>query len=738
MESNYEHSGPIARLIQLLHENEDKLWASITQLVKYKKDKYSRKLYNPLSGQGIIKDIETAQDKYIDTLCKFGLKKEELVYILSDNPTHINEIKIDVLSSADEQSLSLLEFDFAYAIRTIKKNSILDITKQALAALLRIDLPDPTESSEDNSENNTPVQQRKIRNEPKKQPKPKVPKVTKTSKRVAWPGEEAERAWLNLTRREKQRILTEMWINRDPYEEFVTLEEKLIEPLYQRYQQMQYLQDNVSAILERDSTALQRDGKFEKISKYANEETQCRGIPAFFGNQAQNDVWEYARAENSEYFTALQEYTTVKDILTKIDAILQTIATPQGKRVYLEKLIETIVQFDQAVTSRTDLKQWLYNEVKAFLDLWQVFRTKHLNLSLEGPPGSGKTTIAERLGPIFSRLGILLLGKYRIVSTSDLVGQYVGETANKVKGILTSMLESVLFIDEAYAVACRNPIPQEGPPGQIIYDQYGIEAINELVNFLDKNAGNIMVIVAGYQRDMQYCFFGANSGLERRFPKRYILVDMPAQDLRKVLLNRLRNIINEPTSSTLTPSAQSCVERVFDATPMYWINQAGDMNNLAEKLAAQKASKGAPLTDADVNETILEMFQNKDLSRMQTLPRTVDRMENWSVDRIQTFLDKQTYLLPEEKDALGQMLKTGDRLASLTSDDVYWLNPVSEYNLIATINEEKGKTAKRIKDFFNDQVQEYCTPSKFAPQIPLVPESVIGNGAERRRAPWRK
>ena len=95
--NKYEPSEYIARLVQHLRSNEDKLWNSITQLVKYKKDKYSRKLYNPLSGQGIIKDIETAQDKYITTLCKFGLKKEELIYILSDNPTHINEIKLGLL-----------------------------------------------------------------------------------------------------------------------------------------------------------------------------------------------------------------------------------------------------------------------------------------------------------------------------------------------------------------------------------------------------------------------------------------------------------------------------------------------------------------------------------------------------------------------------------------------------------------------------------------------------------------
>lgn len=702
-----QYSKYIGELILYLQEdqktNNPKLWQSINNLVKYKKAKYNRKLFDPITGKGVIDDIEVAQDKFINSLCSFGLTKDEVVYILSSDPTKIKEIKLSSFTKEQDQELIQKEYDFGYLLKRIEKENAQDKTKRGLATLLNI---------------------------PNKYfPTAKGKGEKAESHILEWPSDIAEITWLNLPRSQKGKLIIDLWMNKDnsEYSEFTKLNFVTIERLFQYYTIQDHKQTEIDGQIEKDSAILKKDNKYEKILKYSNKETQCDNAPAFFGKQSDSDIWQYAKNENPGYFSALSEYSAINDILNKIETIIKDTATPAGKKKYFDQLIKAIEIFDFTTlgSSRDDLKQWLFDEVVSFLDLWTVFRKKHLNITLEGPPGSGKTTIAEGLGPIFSKLGILLIGKYKIVSRSDLVGQYIGETANKVKGILNSMMESVLFIDEAYAIACSNPITSSNDTN-IQFDQYGIEAINEIVNFLDKNSGSVMIIAAGYERDMQSCFFGANVGIERRFPKRYRLVDMPADDLSNIFINRLKDTVqNTNIDETLTQGAQICINQLFQETPMYWVNQSGDMINLAAIIAGKKAARNQPLDAIDIYNTITEMFSTKDLSRMQNLPQQIEqeKMANWGINKIQSFLNDQSYLSEQELETLKSMLTTGDRIEKLVSSDIDWMDPASKYNLIETIKEEKKRSNLKIKDFFNTKSNEYC--NKPRPPPPQQPGGIM-------------
>ena len=106
-----------------------------------------------------------------------------------------------------------------------------------------------------------------------------------------------------------------------------------------------------------------------------------------------------------------------------------------------------------------------------------------------------------------------------------MVASFLGQTANKTRIQLYSSLEGVLFIDEAYQVG--------GCPNE---DAYGMESLTELVAFLEKYIGISIVIVAGYEKEMEMCFFDRNEGLRRRFPIKYQLSPYNSAVLFKILL----------------------------------------------------------------------------------------------------------------------------------------------------------------------------------------------------------
>lgn len=200
--------------------------------------------------------------------------------------------------------------------------------------------------------------------------------------------------------------------------------------------------------------------------------------------------------------------------------------TRESDETILVNCFNAFARFENQVLgqARDNIKSELYSFMYTFLQAPQFFSTSMMNFALLGGAGVGKTAVAMALADVLSNLGILLTHSTRICSRADLVGSYVGQTANKTRRVLVDSLEGVLFIDEAYAVAQGNTSSQK-------FDSFGREALNELVNFLDKNAGRLVVIAAGYPGAMNEYFFGANEGLPRRFPHVWTLLGYSAQDL---------------------------------------------------------------------------------------------------------------------------------------------------------------------------------------------------------------
>ena len=147
----------------------------------------------------------------------------------------------------------------------------------------------------------------------------------------------------------------------------------------------------------------------------------------------------------------------------------------------------------------------------------------YLHTVIYGPPGTGKTEVAKIMGKIYSKLGILKKGFFKKATRSDFVAGYLGQTAMKTKELIEECLGGVLFIDEAYALGNN-----EGR------DSFAKEAIDTLCEGLSNHKNDIMVIIAGYEKELNDCFFSFNQGLDSRFPWRFKTEDYKPEELKLI------------------------------------------------------------------------------------------------------------------------------------------------------------------------------------------------------------
>ena len=144
-----------------------------------------------------------------------------------------------------------------------------------------------------------------------------------------------------------------------------------------------------------------------------------------------------------------------------------------------------------------------------------------MHMIFTGNPGTGKTTIARLVARYLKAIGALKGGQLVEVTRADLVGRYTGHTAPLTNSVIESALGGVLFIDEAYSLYRGDQ------------DSFGLEAIDTLVKGMEDHRDELVVILAGYTREME-TFLTANSGLASRFPNRIEFPDYTAEELLQI------------------------------------------------------------------------------------------------------------------------------------------------------------------------------------------------------------
>lgn len=150
---------------------------------------------------------------------------------------------------------------------------------------------------------------------------------------------------------------------------------------------------------------------------------------------------------------------------------------------------------------------------------------------LYGPPGTGKTEIAQIIGDIFCKLDILKKKNFVKVTRSDLIAGYLGQTAIKTKDVIKKAIGGVLFIDEVYALGNSEK-----------RDSFSKECIDTLCESLSYYKNDLMVIIAGYEKDINECFFSYNEGLESRFAWRLNIEKYNGDEICEIFYKKVADI----------------------------------------------------------------------------------------------------------------------------------------------------------------------------------------------------
>jgi hypothetical protein len=184
---------------------------------------------------------------------------------------------------------------------------------------------------------------------------------------------------------------------------------------------------------------------------------------------------------------------------------------------------------------------------------------------IQGSPGVGKTTLGSLLSKIYSKLGLIddFNGNFKIFKRSDLIGEYLGQTAVKTQKAIDSCLGGVMFIDEAYSIGASGRDESSG--------SYARECIDTINQNLTEKAGQFICIIAGYEDLLQNNFFALNHGLERRFPIKFTIQKYNPNELTKIFFKKLKESKYDFTFSE--KELESFISKNIDSFPY----SAGDV-----------------------------------------------------------------------------------------------------------------------------------------------------------------
>ncbi|CEG26888.1 stage V sporulation protein K [Bacillus sp. B-jedd] len=176
----------------------------------------------------------------------------------------------------------------------------------------------------------------------------------------------------------------------------------------------------------------------------------------------------------------------------------------------IEEELGTLVGMEEMKRTIKEIYAWIYINKKRE-EAGLKAKKQALHMMFKGNPGTGKTTVARLIGKLFLKMEVLSKGHLIEAERADLVGEYIGHTAQKTRDLIKKALGGILFIDEAYSL---------GRGGE---KDFGKEAIDTLVKHMEDKQHEFILILAGYSREMDY-FLSLNPGLHSRFP---LVIDFP-------------------------------------------------------------------------------------------------------------------------------------------------------------------------------------------------------------------
>lgn len=268
------------------------------------------------------------------------------------------------------------------------------------------------------------------------------------------------------------------------------------------------------------------------------------------------------------------------------------------KMKLLPNILEDLYELKNMVGMHK-LKNQIVDQILFFTQ--GIDETIMLHTVLEGPPGTGKTTVSFIIAKIYSKLGIFKKVKFNIVKRSDLISEYLGGTTIKTMETLNRCKNGVILIDEAYSLGSQ--------PGQD--DMYAKECIDAINQFLTENVDKIICIIAGYKKELNESFFSMNPGLKRRFPWTFTIDSYTPDELTKIYYKQV-SAKEWETSCDKNEVSKSIAKYhyIFDGN-------GGDINSIIEKAMIINTRKNFGretiynIDLSDFNEALENFVENK-------------------------------------------------------------------------------------------------------------------------------
>ena len=220
-----------------------------------------------------------------------------------------------------------------------------------------------------------------------------------------------------------------------------------------------------------------------------------------------------------------------------------------------------------------------------------------MNFVLTGNPGTGKTSIARKMGEILQSMEILPTSRVIEASRATLVGKYMGETPKIVNNICDKAMGGILFIDEAYTLSSEN-------------DQYGKEAIDTLMKRMEDDRGKFVVIAAGYQKEMEE-FMNVNPGLASRFTHKMHIEDYNEDELLAIYKK-----MASKDNYTLSPAAEFKLmdlicRKVVSKSDSF--GNAREMRNMLDETIQQLSVRVSGMSPQEVTQETYQMIMPEDI-----------------------------------------------------------------------------------------------------------------------------
>lgn len=266
---------------------------------------------------------------------------------------------------------------------------------------------------------------------------------------------------------------------------------------------------------------------------------------------------------------------------------------------------EPLIKLKNMIGMKT-LKETLVEQILYFIQGFN--KGDFMHAAIYGPPGTGKTEIAKIMGEIYSKMGVLSKGAFKKVTRSDLIAGYLGQTALKTTRVIEECLGGVLFIDEAYALGSTDK-----------KDSFSKECIDTLCEALSNHKENLMVIIAGYETELNECFFSNNQGLNSRFTWRFKTDDYTTKDLCEIFIKMIKDVDWKIDEKIITPAW-------FEKKMEYFKYFGRDMETLLSKVKIAHSKRVFSL--AETEGCMKKVITAKDLDNGFELYLKNDEVKN--------------------------------------------------------------------------------------------------------------